>query len=140
MRIWPVICVALCVLWLGLTGCSKPQDQTATVPDEPRAGPAQTAQPAEPTSAEPQPTEGEQQDQPEATAEERAGTGVETPDATEPPTTAEPAEAAPESTDAEPSDEPTGTVVVGQISVASHVPDPSTVPYTECVTLVKYRV
>jgi hypothetical protein len=33
-----------------------------------------------------------------------------------------------------------GTVVVGRITVASHVPDPSEVPYTECLTFIKYTV
>ncbi len=32
------------------------------------------------------------------------------------------------------------TVVVGRISVVSHVPDPSEVPYTDCLTMVKYTV
>ncbi|MGD8238082.1 MAG: hypothetical protein PVH68_05985 [Armatimonadota bacterium] len=139
MRI-PTLALGLLVLCVALAGCSKSQDQTVPPPDEPRVGAAQTAKPAEPTSPQPQPTEGEQQGQPEASAEEPAEAGVETPEATEPTATAQPAEPAPESTEAEPSDEPAGTVVVGQITVASHVPDPSTVPYTDCVTFVKYRV
>jgi hypothetical protein len=35
---------------------------------------------------------------------------------------------------------PEPTVVVGKIIVASSVPDPSTVPYKDCVTFVKYHV
>jgi len=31
-------------------------------------------------------------------------------------------------------------VVIGRITVVSHVPQPSEVPYTECLTLIKYSV
>ncbi len=33
-----------------------------------------------------------------------------------------------------------GTVVVGKITVVSHVPQPSEVPYTDCLTMIKYDV
>lgn len=33
-----------------------------------------------------------------------------------------------------------GTVVIGRITVVSHVPDPSEVPYTDCLTMIKYAV
>lgn len=35
---------------------------------------------------------------------------------------------------------PRGTVVVGRITVVSHVPQPSEVPYTDCLTMIKYAV
>jgi hypothetical protein len=35
---------------------------------------------------------------------------------------------------------PKGTSVIARIEVVSHVPDPSSVPYTECVTFIKYKV
>lgn len=43
-----------------------------------------------------------------------------------------PAEAKPE--------KPQGTAVVGKITLASHVPDPKTVPYKDCLTFIKYQV
>jgi hypothetical protein len=30
--------------------------------------------------------------------------------------------------------------VRGEVLVASHVPEPGTVPYTECLTFIKYKV
>jgi len=35
---------------------------------------------------------------------------------------------------------PKGTVVIGRIAVVSHVPQPSEVPYTDCLTMIKYTV
>ncbi|HJN14087.1 MAG TPA: hypothetical protein QGH10_01285 [Armatimonadota bacterium] len=37
-------------------------------------------------------------------------------------------------------EKPEGTVVIGTVTVASAVPDPGTVPYKECLTVVKYKV
>lgn len=31
-------------------------------------------------------------------------------------------------------------MVIGRITLVSHVPDPSEVPYTECLTMIKYTV
>jgi len=31
-------------------------------------------------------------------------------------------------------------IVRGEVLVASHVPEPGTVPYTECLTFIKYKV
>lgn len=39
-----------------------------------------------------------------------------------------------------PAKKPEGTVVVGKITAVSNVPDPSTVPYKDCVTFIKYDV
>jgi len=33
-----------------------------------------------------------------------------------------------------------GTVVIGQITLVSHVPQPSEVPYKDCLTMIKYTV
>lgn len=31
-------------------------------------------------------------------------------------------------------------MVLGEVLLASHVPEPGTVPYTECLTFIKYKV
>jgi hypothetical protein len=56
---------------------------------------------------------------------------------TPPPPTTEPSEA---ETAGVPTETPGYPVVVGRIEIASHVPDPSSVPYRDCVTFIKYSV
>lgn len=34
----------------------------------------------------------------------------------------------------------TGLVILGEVVKVSHVPDPASVPYTECLTFLKYKV
>lgn len=51
-----------------------------------------------------------------------------------------PAATAPAPSAAAPQAEPEGTVVLGAITVVSHVPQPSEVPYSDCLTMIKYKV
>jgi hypothetical protein len=37
-------------------------------------------------------------------------------------------------------DKKSSLVVLGEVLVVSHVPEPGTVPYTECLTFIKYKV
>lgn len=66
------------------------------------------------------------------------------PASTPPAATSSPAstsEPAPQPAPSAPADTaPKGTVVIGRITVVSHVPQPSEVPYTDCLTMIKYSV
>ena len=56
------------------------------------------------------------------------------------PVTPAPSPATPAVPAAAPPAEPQGTVVLGAITVVSHVPQPSEVPYSDCLTMIKYTV
>ncbi len=120
----------------------RPGEETAsTEPAEPET-PAPAEEPADAQAqAEPEPTPApapEESPAPAPPAAAPPAPAAQAPSATEAPPPAPeqpPAEPAPA-----PAEEPRGTVVVGRIIVASHVPDPSEVPYPECLTFVKYAV
>jgi len=104
--------------------------EAAEATGSPEAPVATTSTPAETTA-------------PEAPAPSTSSSAAPTPAArTAPP---EPAAEKPASAPArpEPAASPAadeGTVVIGRISVVSHVPQPSEVPYRDCLTMIKYTV
>ena len=139
--LWP-LCATLLAVALILVGCaSRTQQQPPTSAVSPPAPP--------PDEAPYQVVGHGSQDVDEATAEPSEPAAEPEPETTVPEGAATPPEEQPRAeqetlrpeTDAptEP-EEPGRTALVGEITLASHVPDPSTVPYKDCVTFVKYRV
>jgi len=121
------------------------EEDVSTEPTEP-----ETPEPA----AEPAAAQAQAEPEPEPEPEPTSAPAPEESPAPSPPASPAPAAQAPSAAEAPPpvpeqppaeaapapAEEPRGTVVVGRITVASHVPDPSEVPYTECLTFVKYAV
>lgn len=70
---------------------------------------------------------------PQTPAQPAPSAAAATPGPSATPATATAAPAAPQA-------EPQGTVVLGAITVVSHVPQPSEVPYSDCLTMIKYKV
>ena len=151
-----LICVALVVLFAHLTGCGK-KDQpvetaavtrTETVPEPaapvepttpaPEPPPAEPTQPAPPAPEPASPPETQPEAQPaQSEVDVRASTEAATPP---PPVEAGKPQAAPAPT---PKPEPgknESAVVIGTVTLVSQVPDPSSVPYKDCTTYIKYQV
>ena len=105
-----------------------PPTKPAQTKPEKTAGPEK--KPAEPKPAKPAKPEPTKPPKPVAPAVPKVPREA---DAGKPKTPAPPAQPKPEK-------KPEGTVVIGTITIASNVPDPSTVPYKDCVTYIKYKV
>ncbi len=143
-----LLCLSLLALTAAFVGCtSKPHAEAV-----PPAAQAQPPQPSEEVvtvssapDSEPKPETSKQPERPEpsskkpqaptaaARAPEQPATSAETP-------AADVDEAPRASPEAGVAEKQQGTVVVGKIELVSQVPDPSTVPYKDCVTFIKYRV
>ncbi len=125
--------MAAAVLAACLGGCpSESADPLTTIDPIAAPPPAEEAQPAEP-AVPPAPAAAPM---PEGTEPDRNPPPPQAVVHAEPPAD-EPADAPPP---AEPVAEPSGTVVTGEITLVSHVPAASEVPYTECLTFIKYTV
>jgi len=156
-----LICVGLVVLFAHLTGCGK-KDQSVETVAVPRtetvpgpAGPVEpttsaTEETAEPTTpeapAEPAPPAPEPAPPPEPLPEAqpaqpevdvRASTEAAPPP---PPVEARKPQPAPAPTPEPEPKKDESAVVIGTVTVVSRVPDPSSVPYKDCVTYIKYKV
>ncbi|MBI2302552.1 MAG: hypothetical protein HYU66_26910 [Armatimonadetes bacterium] len=147
----------LCVLaMLALTGCSKPAADSAppAAPGlmAPAPAPAPVAQPVPPPEPEqaklaapapppePKPREeakaAEPVKPPETKAKEKPA-----PPATPVATKAKEKPAAPaKPVTAKPKEKPRGLVVLAEVETVSKVPDPGSVPYKDCLTMIKYKV
>ncbi|HUS80670.1 MAG TPA: hypothetical protein VM283_05330 [Armatimonadota bacterium] len=102
---------------------ATPSASAATPPAPSASTPAPAPAQAPPAASAPAPAS------PGASATPASSAPVATPTPASAPTPSSPAPAAPK-----------GTVVIGRITVVSHVPEPSEVPYTDCLTMVKYTV
>jgi len=152
------IMVVMTIIWIP--GCPREdlidQGQTVVVPDqvqEPTEPPPAEVAPADPAPDAAAGASGSEAQVAAAPAEPAAQSPAGQPEAPAAgPSSAAPSAAAPASSPepTEPAEKPApaptapaadeGTVVIGRISVASHVPEPSEVPYTDCLTMVKYTV
>jgi len=135
-----IVMVGMTIIWIP--GCPREdlidQGQSVVVPEQPQEP---VAPPEEVVAADPAPDAAAG---PSVAVAQPADTPSE-PVAAEPASEPEPSPAPSVPEPAEPAEQPApaadeGTVVIGKISVVSHVPQPSEVPYTDCLTMIKYTV